>query len=133
MSSDSSTAKNKSKTKTISQDGKELIHNLALSLKKRLFIEVVEGVEKGKIDEITSVRWVIGRTDTDLELIDSNISRKHAVIESISENNICIRDLASTNGTFVNGVQINSKKLSDGDIITIGSTKLRFFMWTMRR
>lgn len=133
MSSDSSTAKNKSKTKTISQDGKELIHNLALSLNKRLFIEVVEGAEKGTIDEIMSVRWVIGRTDADLELVDSNVSRKHAVIEAISANHISIRDLASTNGTIVNGVQITSKKLSDGDIITVGTTKLRFFMWSMRR
>ena len=133
MSSDSSAAKKRSKTKTISQDGKELIHNLALSLKKRLFIEVVEGPEKGKIDEILSVRWVIGRTDADLELFDSNVSRKHSVIEAISESSISIRDLASTNGTYVNGVQINSKKLSDGDIITVGSTKLRFFMWPMRR
>ncbi len=133
MSSDSSIANKKSKTKTISQDGKENIHNLRLSLNKRLFIEVVEGTEKGKIDEILSVRWVIGRTDTDLELIDSNVSRKHAVIEAISENNISIRDLASTNGTFVNGVQINSKKLSDGDMIKVGSTTLRFFTWTMRR
>lgn len=133
MSSDPSIARKKSKTKTISQDGKENIRALSLSLKKRLFLEVVEGTEKGKIDEILSVRWVIGRTDSDMELFDSNVSRKHAVIEAISENHITIRDLASTNGTSVNGVQINSKKLSDGDIITIGSTKLRFFMWIMQR
>ena len=133
MSSDPSIARKKSKTKTISQDGKENIRALSLSLKKRLFLEVVEGTEKGKIDEILSVRWVLGRTDADLELFDSNVSRKHAVIEAISENHITIRDLASTNGTSVNGVQINSKKLSDGDIITLGSTKLRFFMWIMQR
>ena len=35
-----------------------------------------------------------------------------------------IRDLASTNGTFVNSERISSQRLSDGDRITVGRTSV---------
>ena len=40
---------------------------------------------------------------------------------------VYVEDIGSTNGTFVNGVRLNSpKKLSLGDVIRIGETDLRF-------
>ena len=37
-----------------------------------------------------------------------------------------IRDLGSTNGTYVNGERITSEHLQDGDRITVGRTSITF-------
>ncbi|MEO7447853.1 MAG: FHA domain-containing protein, partial [Humibacillus sp.] len=37
-----------------------------------------------------------------------------------------IRDLGSTNGTFVNGERVSSQRLQDGDRVTIGRTSAIF-------
>jgi hypothetical protein len=69
---------------------------------------------------------VIGRVnDADLLLLDEKISRKHAKI-STHGGRIVIEDLASRNGTFVNGVQINtSVELQEGDLIVVGSSTIQ--------
>ncbi len=57
---------------------------------------------------------------------DSNISRQHA--EMRQANGYCVvADLNSTNGTLVNGLRITGEqRLNDGDIISFGSTHVRF-------
>jgi hypothetical protein len=55
---------------------------------------------------------------------DPNVSRHHAQIDS-DERGWVVRDLGSTNGTFVNGKRISSPtRLSDGDRIAIGRNTL---------
>ncbi len=57
---------------------------------------------------------------------DSNISRQHAEMRQGGGGYVVI-DLNSTNGTLVNGVRITGEqRLSDGDIISFGSTHVRF-------
>jgi hypothetical protein len=69
---------------------------------------------------------VIGRVnDADLLLLDEKISRKHAKI-STHGGRIVIEDLASRNGTFVNGVQITTTvELQEGDLIVVGSSTIQ--------
>jgi pSer/pThr/pTyr-binding forkhead associated (FHA) protein len=68
---------------------------------------------------------VIGRVnDADLLLLDEQISRKHAKI-STHGGRVTIEDLASRNGTFVNGVRIRSMELQEGDQIVIGSSTMK--------
>lgn len=58
-------------------------------------------------------------------LNDPNVSRRHAEIRPGSE--LTIIDLGSTNGTKVNGLRIEGGRvLIDGDIISLGSSHLRF-------
>ena len=58
-------------------------------------------------------------------LNDPNVSRRHAEIRPGSE--LTIVDLGSTNGTKVNGLRIDGERvLVDGDIISLGSSHLRF-------
>lgn len=92
----------------------------------KLSVEIIGGPDRGAVIQLTSGRLVIGRSDADLALDDPNVSKKHAVIEAYSRANIYVRDLASTNGTSVNGAQITKKKLSDGDVIQIGEVVMRF-------
>lgn len=69
---------------------------------------------------------VIGRTEGNIIINDPLISRKHASIEVKSPTMVELKDLASTNGTFHNGMKITSIYLQSGDIIKIGSTIIHF-------
>ncbi len=61
----------------------------------------------------------------DLVLDDPAISRLHAMIFH-DKNGAGILDLVSKNGTFVNGDEVESKSLQNGDLVEVGSTKLVF-------
>jgi pSer/pThr/pTyr-binding forkhead associated (FHA) protein len=68
---------------------------------------------------------VIGRvSDVDVLLLDEKVSRKHAKI-STHGGKVMIEDLASRNGTFVNGARIRNTELKEGDQIIIGSSTIR--------
>jgi hypothetical protein len=61
-----------------------------------------------------------------ITLSDSNVSRRHSEIRAAGSGHVVL-DLGSTNGTKVNGVRIQGEhQLQDGDIISVGSTHLRF-------
>ncbi|MEX0875725.1 MAG: DUF3662 and FHA domain-containing protein [Actinomycetota bacterium] len=68
----------------------------------------------------------IGRqSDNDLVVADPGVSRHHA--EVINESGTCtLRDLGSTNGTYVNGSVVHQHALRNGDRIGIGSTVVEF-------
>ena len=102
--------------------------DLKLPTGRSLSLVTLEGKNKGERIEFPKGRIIIGRTGVDINLDDPNASRKHAVIEAWSRDQIYLRDLASTNGTFLNGARITSARLNNGDEIVIGSTRLRFVM-----
>jgi predicted component of type VI protein secretion system len=64
----------------------------------------------------------IGREGCDLNLVDSEVSRRHAEIRT-SGGSLGIEDLGSTNGTFVNEKRITGLTvLSHGDRVQVGGT-----------
>lgn len=67
---------------------------------------------------------IIGRKDCDLILNDRLISRRHAELKVV-EHKLVIEDLASTNGTKVNGKPVTTMQLIPNDLISIGPTTLR--------
>lgn len=79
---------------------------------------------------LLSAITVLGRDNTaDVILDDPGISRRHTEIRVTSDGPhlvASIRDLGSTNGTFVNGERITSQRLSDGDRINVGRTALTY-------
>lgn len=73
---------------------------------------------------ITRERTVIGRqTGCQLRIRSGEVSRKHAEIR-FEETTAVIKDLGSSNGTYVNGVKVIEKRLEPGDLIAIGSVVL---------
>jgi ABC-type multidrug transport system ATPase subunit/pSer/pThr/pTyr-binding forkhead associated (FHA) protein len=65
----------------------------------------------------------IGRAGNDIVLDNPQVSRRHAVIERVAGRHV-LRDVGSTNGTFVNGQRITQHALAPGEIIQIGAYKL---------
>lgn len=102
--------------------------DLPLPYKRQLFLKVLTGPRAGELLRLDKGRVVLGRNEADVTIEDAKVSRKHAAIEAISRENIFLRDLASTNGTYLNGTRIRSKKLRNGDIVRVGSTELQF-LW----
>jgi hypothetical protein len=69
---------------------------------------------------------IIGRgTDSDLQLLDQGISRRHLDIQ-FDGNFATAYDLGSTNGTTVNGHEISSQLLRHGDVVRVGHTRIVF-------
>ncbi len=68
---------------------------------------------------------VLGRADTaDLVLPDTDVSRKHAIIERRSEGWF-IRDNGSANGTQLNGAPVTEAPFGPGDAVVVGKFTLR--------
>jgi hypothetical protein len=74
-------------------------------------------------DRVTSV----GRSsECTITLNDQNVSRRHAEVRPSARGYVAV-DLGSTNGTLVNGTRIRGEQaISDGDILSFGSTNVRF-------
>ncbi len=69
----------------------------------------------------------VGRLpESTITIDDGNVSREHARIAP-GAGGYVVTDLGSTNGTLVNGSRIAGQQLlADGDIVSFGSTHLRF-------
>ena len=66
---------------------------------------------------------VLGRgTDADIRVEDPGVSRKHC--EIVVGTPAIVRDLNSTNGTFLDGQKISESALEDGAVVKIGGTSL---------
>jgi transcriptional regulator with GAF, ATPase, and Fis domain len=92
--------------------------------KSRLVVE--DGPQKGKRLNIASERMTIGRSGIcDLQLTDNGASGTHCEIIA-KETGFLLRDLGSTNGTWVAGVRVREAWLEPGMPLRIGNTVIRF-------
>jgi pSer/pThr/pTyr-binding forkhead associated (FHA) protein len=88
--------------------------------------QVLEGIDKGRVFRELTVPLTIGREEGNiLRLNDERVSRYHAKIQFDNDDYI-ITDLESTNGTKVNGEDIQLRILRFGDLITVGRSTLLF-------
>lgn len=68
----------------------------------------------------------IGRhPDSDIFLDDITVSRNHALLIH-KPDGFYVQDHGSLNGTYVNRVRVETRKLSDGDQVQIGKYKLTY-------
>jgi len=69
---------------------------------------------------------LVGREAGDIVLPDPDVSRRHCVFEVFGPRDIYVRDLGSTNGTYVNGRRVTTMRVHPGDVLAIGGIQLRF-------
>ena len=75
---------------------------------------------------IETVPLSIGRDEAaDITLDYGRVSREHAVIVQ-EGGRYRIRDLGSTNGTYVNGRRVDDEALGDGDLVTVADIEMIF-------
>jgi DNA-binding NtrC family response regulator len=93
---------------------------------RRCRVEIVAGPDAGLVRDIESPVIRVGaRRGNDLQLSDAKVSGLHCEIR-LDERGYRLRDLDSTNGTFVQGLRINDVYIQPGAQIALGSTRLRF-------
>jgi hypothetical protein len=82
-------------------------------------------VSDGRSFAVGDEPLIIGRSPDVLVVVnDSNVSRQHAEVWRTAEG-VAIRDLQSTNGTYVNGHRISAVSLSPRDDVTVGTLHFR--------
>lgn len=70
---------------------------------------------------------IVGRDDScDIRIGSPSVSREHCAIEREGQE-LVLRDLGSSGGTFLDGKKIEKVRLRDGMEITVGPALLRFF------
>jgi len=96
----------------------------SLGKDKDAYIIFLSGPLMGKLHLLKDGKVILGRgNDVDIPINDLGISRHHAAIE-FQKGTAVLKDLGSTNGTFINGHRVEESQLKDGDKIQISSSTI---------
>ncbi len=82
----------------------------------------------GKDEEawVVTPPTTIGRSaDLEVHVEDESVSRNHCQLFFNADGALCVRDLGSKNGTYVNDFRINHTILQSNDILQLGSITFR--------
>jgi pSer/pThr/pTyr-binding forkhead associated (FHA) protein len=89
-------------------------------------LRVLDGADRGKVFEDLATPVTIGREEgNSVQLNDERVSRFHLKIQE-DQDKLVLTDLESTNGTKVNGEDIQLRILRVGDMISLGRSVLLF-------
>ena len=90
-----------------------------------MWLAISTGDQAGSRVEVRKEQFMVGRGDgCDLVLRDWNVSRRHAYLRELDDGTVELRDLGSSNGTFVNGHPVEEAILRGGEQIQFGDTVL---------
>ena len=86
----------------------------------------VTGVMSGEVFPLTGLELSLGRESSNgLCFPDPALSRRQCVF-TVEEGAWTLKNLSTSNGTFVNGLQVATHRLSEGDRIAVGGSILLF-------
>ena len=79
----------------------------------------------GRSHELKAEKTTVGRVEDNVfQIPDPSVSSHHCEI-TLKGNEVTIRDLNSTNGTFINGQQITEATLKPSQILRLGQVEVR--------
>lgn len=89
-------------------------------------LRIKTGPNKGKVIDVGPDPVTIGRDESQtIPVVDQGVSRQHAEVFRIGTM-VFVRDLQSTNGTFINQRRITEEPLNPGDELLIGTTIIAY-------
>ena len=89
-------------------------------------LRIIDGSQRGRVFEDLETPVTIGREEgNSIQLNDDRVSRYHVKIQE-DHDRMLLTDLTSTNGTQVNGEEVQLRILKHGDLITIGRSVLLY-------
>jgi pSer/pThr/pTyr-binding forkhead associated (FHA) protein len=89
-------------------------------IETRKFVLEINGIKK----PLEPGEYTLGRsTEVDIQIQDPGISRKHLVI--IVDEKVIVKDLNSTNGTYINGERITEFEVEEQITFRVGVTEIR--------
>jgi pSer/pThr/pTyr-binding forkhead associated (FHA) protein len=92
----------------------------------RLTLRVLDGADRGRTYPNLEPPVTIGREEGNtIQLNDERVSRYHAKIQ-MDHDQVVLTDLESTNGTKVNGEDVQLRNLRYGDVVQVGRTVMVF-------
>jgi signal transduction histidine kinase/pSer/pThr/pTyr-binding forkhead associated (FHA) protein len=92
-----------------------------------LTLLVLQGPDKGRRFELPDQQTLVGRESRALPLSDNTVSRRHCELIPSDAGDWVLKDLGSSNGTYVNGQRVDYKyNLKVGDQIRVGRTLMAF-------
>tara|TARA_B100000686_G_C16515917_1_gene824572 strand:- start:180 stop:848 length:669 start_codon:yes stop_codon:yes gene_type:complete len=87
---------------------------------------VLDGADRGRVYSDLELPITIGREEgNEIQLNDERISRFHVKLQ-LDHEQVVLTDLESTNGTKVNGEEVQIRILRCGDLISVGRSVLLF-------
>ncbi|MCA1594429.1 MAG: sigma 54-interacting transcriptional regulator [Acidobacteria bacterium] len=91
-------------------------------------LAAIAGPLKDSVFALGGEEFSIGRDSSNqISVSDRLLSRRHCLIKRV-DGRFRIRDLASLNSTYVNGVPIKEEFLEHGDLIAVGDSRLVFLL-----
>jgi sigma-B regulation protein RsbU (phosphoserine phosphatase) len=90
------------------------------------YLRVTQGDKVGRIIPLRKVTCFGRGLDMDIRIDDLTVSKRHARVISNDRGEFILEDLASSNGTFLNGSQVSTRKLRPGDERRIGGSSYVF-------
>ena len=92
----------------------------------KIRLKVLKGPDKGTAVTLEQDEILIGGADgAHLRLTDPTVSRNHCVIRLTAKGPL-LRDLGSTNGTRIEGVEVREGYVPAGATLALGHTQVRF-------
>ena len=89
-------------------------------------LEIATGAQKGAIFTLQEDSFSIGRSRAnEVILYDDKVSGRHASVVR-SAGRLLLRDLNSTNGTFLNDLPVDAAVIKNGDRLKLGDTEMIF-------
>jgi hypothetical protein len=86
---------------------------------------ILNGHQQGAELELHAGRITLGRADdNDFSLPEGAVSNHHCELE-VTDAGTQVKDLGSTNGTFIDGQPVEEAGLRDGQILTLGDVAMR--------
>lgn len=92
-------------------------------------LTVTSGPDMGHSLTLNKLHTIIGRKGADFALNDPEVSRHHCLLE-VREGFVNLKDLDSTNGTFLEEERVRAAMLKDGAEFRVGSSTIRLSLRT---